>query len=65
MLLPKVRDGALDMGVVTLPVNVPDLDVVPFAREEMVLVASPRNRKLANRRTIRAGRTRGPSHDSV
>ena len=59
VLLPKVRDGALDIGVVTLPVNVPDLDVVPFAREEMVLVASPRNRKLANRRTIRSAELAG------
>ena len=54
VILPKVRDGALDVGVVTLPVNFPDLDVVPFAREEMVVVASPRNRKLAHRRTIRS-----------
>ena len=59
VILPKVRDGALDVGVVTLPVNVPDLDVAPFAREEMVLVASPRNRKLANRRTIRAAELEG------
>jgi DNA-binding transcriptional LysR family regulator len=54
VVLPKVRDGALDIGVVTLPVNVPDLEIVPCSREEMVLVVSPRNRKLANRRTIRA-----------
>jgi DNA-binding transcriptional LysR family regulator len=54
VLLPKVRDGALDVGVVTLPVNFPDLEVLPFAREEMVVVASPRNRKLAHRRTIRS-----------
>jgi len=54
MILPKVREGVLDIGVVTLPVNVPDLEIVPCAREEMVLVASPRHRRLAQRRTIRA-----------
>ena len=65
VILPKVRDGALDVGVVTLPVNVPDLDVVPFAREEMVLVASPRNRKLAHRRTIRSAELASLADDSV
>jgi len=54
MLLPKVRDGSIDIGLVTLPVNFPDLEIVPCAREEMVVVASPRHRKLARRRTIRA-----------
>lgn len=53
MILPKVRDGSLDIGVVTMPVKFSDLEVVPCAREEMVLVASPRNRKLAHRRSIR------------
>ncbi len=53
LMLPKVRDGSLDIGVVTLPVNSPDLETVPCAREEMVLVASPKNRKLADRRIIR------------
>ncbi|MCC7498817.1 MAG: LysR family transcriptional regulator [Bryobacterales bacterium] len=53
MLLPKIRDGSLDVGVLTLPVNSPDLETVPFAREQMVLVASPKNRKLAGRRVIR------------
>src|SRR5205085_11122968 len=59
MLLPKVREGALDLAVVTLPVDFPDLDSVPCAREEMVLVASPRHRKLAGRRTIRAAELAG------
>ena len=59
MLLPKVRDGALDLAVVTLPIDFPDLDIVPCAREEMVLVASPRNRKLAGRKTIRAAELAG------
>ena len=53
-LVPQIRDGRIDLGVLTLPVMSPDLEVIPFAKEEMVLVASPRNRKLARRRTIRA-----------
>ncbi|MCX6623062.1 MAG: LysR family transcriptional regulator [Acidobacteria bacterium] len=53
MMLPKVRDGSLDIGVVTLPVDSPDLEIVPCVKEEMVLVASPKHRKLAQRRLIR------------
>lgn len=53
LMLPKVRDGSIDIGVVTLPVDVPDLETVLCTREEMVLVASPKNRKLAGRHVIR------------
>jgi DNA-binding transcriptional LysR family regulator len=53
-LIPQIRNGQIDLGVLTLPVVSPDLDVTPFAKEEMVLVVSPRNRKLAKRRTMRA-----------
>jgi LysR family cyn operon transcriptional activator len=52
-MLPKVREGALDIAVVTLPVNDPDLETLPCTSEEMVLVASPKHRKLAARRQIR------------
>ncbi len=54
MLIPQIRDGQIDLGVLTLPVVAPDLEVTRFAQEEMVLVASPKNRKLAKRRTVRA-----------
>jgi DNA-binding transcriptional LysR family regulator len=53
-LLSQIRDSILDIGVLTLPVNSPDLKVMPILTEEMVLVSSPKNRKLANRRTVRA-----------
>ncbi len=53
-LLHQIRNGHIDLGVLTLPLNAPDLEVTPLTREEMVLVASPRHRKLARRRTIRA-----------
>lgn len=53
-LIPQIRDGQIDLGVLTLPVVAPDLEVTPFTKEEMVLVASPKNRLLAKRRTLRA-----------
>jgi Transcriptional regulator len=53
-LLHQIRSGHIDLGVLTLPLWSQDLEVIPFTKEEMVLVASPRNRKLAKRRTIRA-----------
>jgi DNA-binding transcriptional LysR family regulator len=54
ILISQIRGGKIDLGVLTLPVGSPDLEVIPLAKEEMVLVASPRNRKLAKRRTISA-----------
>lgn len=54
MLIPQIRDGKIDLGVLTLPIVAPDVEVTRFAREEMVLVASPKNRKLAKRRTLLA-----------
>jgi DNA-binding transcriptional LysR family regulator len=54
MLIPQIREGQIDLGVLTLPVVAPDLEVTPFTKEEMVLVASPKNRTLAKRRTLRA-----------
>src|SRR5579872_189879 len=53
-LIPQIRNSALDMGVLTLPVNSPDLEVIPFAAEEMVLVVSPKNRALGHRRSVNA-----------
>lgn len=54
MLLLQIRNNILDIGVLTLPVSSTDLEVVPFTTEEMVLVASPKNRKFRNRRTMKA-----------
>ena len=52
-LLLKVSDGVLDIAIVTLPVDSPDLEIVPWLQEEMVLVASPKHRLLSNRRLIK------------
>ncbi len=54
MLIPQIRNSALDMGILTLPVNSADLEVIPFTTEEMVLVVSPRNRVLGHRKSIAA-----------
>jgi len=54
ILVPQIRNGIVDIGVLTLPVNSPDLEVLPFTSEEMVVVASPKNRRLAKRRSVKA-----------
>jgi DNA-binding transcriptional LysR family regulator len=54
VLVPQIRNALLDVGVVTLPINSPDLEVTPFATEEMVVVASRRNRGLARLRHMPA-----------
>jgi DNA-binding transcriptional LysR family regulator len=53
-LIPQIRNSAIDLGVLTMPVVSPDLEVVPFATEEMVVVASLKHRKLRNRRNMSA-----------
>jgi len=40
-LLRKLRAGAADLGLLTLPVDEPDLITVPVMREEMMLVTYP------------------------
>ena len=40
-LLRKLRSGAADLGLLTLPVDEPDLVTVPVMREELMLVAYP------------------------
>jgi DNA-binding transcriptional LysR family regulator len=40
-LLRKLRSGAADLGLITLPIPEPDLVTVPVMREEMVLVTYP------------------------
>ena len=40
-LLRKLRAGAADLGLLTLPINEPDLITQPVMREEMMLVTYP------------------------
>ena len=40
-LLRKLRSGAADLGLITLPIEEPDLVTVPVMREELMLVTYP------------------------
>lgn len=40
-VLDKVLDNQLDFGIVTLPVNHRDLQIIPIAEDEMGLITSP------------------------
>ncbi|HEX4810409.1 MAG TPA: LysR family transcriptional regulator [Bryobacteraceae bacterium] len=53
-LLSQLRNSELDLGVLTLPVKCPDLEMIPFTTEELVVVVSPKHRVLATRRTVKA-----------
>ena len=50
-LLERLRSGALDIGLLTLPVEGADLTQVPVMREELLLVMPP-SHKLAGRRKV-------------
>jgi len=47
-----VVSGALDVGIVACPIAKRDLEVVPFAKEEMVVICAPEH-PLAHERQIR------------
>src|SRR5439155_24848179 len=40
VLLSQLRSNEIELGVFTLPVQYPDLEVISFCREEMVVVSS-------------------------
>jgi len=51
MLLERLRSGAIDVGLLTLPVEGADLAQVPVMREELLLVMPP-SHKLAKLRQV-------------
>lgn len=53
-LLSKLRNNSIEVGVFTLPIRGPDLEVVPLCEEEMVVVASMKNPTLSKKRWITA-----------
>jgi DNA-binding transcriptional LysR family regulator len=53
-LLPQVRNNSIELGVFTLPVQFPDVEVIPFCTEEMVVVASQKHPVLSKKKWIRA-----------
>ena len=56
-LVRKLRSGAADLGLMTLPIDDPTLATVPVIREELLL-AVPRGHKLAGGKSISAGGAR-------
>lgn len=54
ILLVKLRDNLIELGVLTLPIQHSDLKVVPLTTEEMVVVTSPRHSVLSKRNRIKA-----------
>lgn len=50
-LIRQLRTGAADLGLLTLPIDDPNLVSVPVMREELLLVTAPQN-PLARKKTI-------------
>jgi DNA-binding transcriptional LysR family regulator len=53
-LLVKLRENAIELGVFTLPIRHSDLEVIPIATEEMVVVTSPKHPILAKKSWMKA-----------
>ena len=52
-VVEKVEDGAVDVGIVTLPVKSPSLSTYPIFRDRLMLMVSPSN-PLAKHKTVTA-----------
>lgn len=52
-ILQKVQEGAVDMGIVTLPQTATNMEVIPVFRDEVQVVV-PKNHVLAKRRSVTA-----------
>ncbi len=50
-VIEKVEDGALDVGIVTLPVKSPSLKIHSIFRDRLMLMVSPKN-PLARHKTV-------------
>lgn len=53
-LTSQLQNNLLDLGVFTLPIRFPDLEVVRLCSEEMVVVTSPKHPVLSRKRTLLA-----------
>lgn len=51
-LLAKLRNNELDLGVFTLPIQSPDLEIIPLPAEEMVVVVSAKHPTLVRKKSI-------------
>ncbi|HET7840234.1 MAG TPA: LysR family transcriptional regulator [Terriglobia bacterium] len=50
-IMQKVQEGAVDLGIVTLPQTAPNMEVIPVSRDEVQAVV-PKNHPLAKNRTV-------------
>ncbi|HEY1263777.1 MAG TPA: LysR family transcriptional regulator [Terriglobales bacterium] len=48
-IVEKLENGAIDIGIVTLPVKSPSLKVQPIFRDKLVLMVSPKNPLAKNK----------------
>jgi DNA-binding transcriptional LysR family regulator len=51
-ILQKIDEGAIDLGIVTLPVNAPSLEVLPIFRDRLMLMVST-NHPLSRKPAVR------------
>lgn len=51
-ILQKVQEGAVDLGIVTLPQHAPNMEVIPVFRDEVQVVV-PKNHPLAKNRSVK------------
>src|ERR1700728_3732318 len=54
LLLSKLSDNLIELGVFTLPIKHADLQVVPLISEEMVVITSPKHPLLSQKNSISA-----------
>ncbi len=50
-ILQKVQEGAVDLGIVTLPQSASNIEILPVFRDEVQVVV-PKNHPLAKRRSV-------------
>lgn len=51
-LVAEIRNSRVDLGLLTLPIAYPDIEVVPYCSEELVVVTSPKHQVLQKRKSI-------------
>ncbi|MDQ2839571.1 MAG: LysR family transcriptional regulator substrate-binding protein, partial [Acidobacteriota bacterium] len=52
-LLAKLHDNSIELGVLTLPIQYSDLEVIPLRTEEMVVVTSAKHPVLSKKRWVK------------
>ena len=58
--IEEMRTGRADLGLLTLPIDAPDLVAVPVVREELLLVTEPEHPLAKQRKIAAADLTRQP-----